>query len=261
VLIFIFAISNAFGEPLDSSFGEGLIVGARPLSMGGAFAGVSDDIKAMRSNLYGLGIYHTLFGVCYRFEHIGVVGIGWNSIDYTDAIGFDDRENVLRLSWAQGTNFFQFGSDIKYLYSNFESSDINGSAHGYGLDLGILLNFSDRRFNIGIVLKNAVSEILYNTGTRERFNKELTAGISIRPQDRLLVSFDVKGIGKLNRCLAGVESYITENFVLRMGGDSKKNISAGIGFRIDRWEIDYAYNINSMKIGNTHYLAIVFSLK
>lgn len=149
--------------------------GVRPLSMGGAFTAISDDITAAYWNPAGLsqfssiqvmGMYSILtldrklnyVATAFPGLGAGAFGLSWlnlsvSNIDGRDVFGnqmgdFSDSENAFYLSYSKSFgDFFYFGGSVKFLMHSLSKN----KATGYGGDFGVLFKpceFLSLGFNI-----------------------------------------------------------------------------------------------------------------
>jgi hypothetical protein len=80
----------------------------------------------------------------------------------------------------------------------------------------------------------------------------------------LLLSVDaVKFSASAFRAFLGGEFNFSDNLFLRIGqqtGDGAKSFSAGIGFRSDRYRLDYGFIPFQSDLGNSHKFSIGLNL-
>ncbi|OGH55344.1 MAG: hypothetical protein A3G34_11825 [Candidatus Lindowbacteria bacterium RIFCSPLOWO2_12_FULL_62_27] len=149
---------------------EAMMVGARPVGMGGAFVAVADDglaahynpaglanlkmrrIDSAYSDLYNLGLLKRNY-MSYAHPKLGRAGaaISWNGLATSQKVTFIDySENAY--GFSVGFPVYRglaVGSTLKYYWVNYDKK-----ATGYGFDLGVMLRFMmDYRF--GVMLRNA----------------------------------------------------------------------------------------------------------
>jgi hypothetical protein len=199
---FILFSTNAFAlvtdigiDPLDQSSG------ARPLSLGGAYAGMSNDINSLFYNPAGLansrGIILTAkdiknysFGVAYE-TGIGNFGIGavfkdFNGVDISDTTQAKYEQDLTMVSYAVGLDKLGFdklsvGLAVKSLVSlrttiPGEADRTTGSGSDY--DLGVLWQPIDYA-SFGMVLKNCSGTEFKLGASEEAFPRATRIGVAV----------------------------------------------------------------------------------
>jgi len=160
--------------------------GARPMGMGGAYTGLSDDVNAIfwnpagltllrESQLtvmytrqmglipYGLGAYTTRFG--YHYVAVGFISSGNDALRETTLIG--SWAGVFKLPALGKTGI---GVNLRYRNSSFGNNEdggetrIQGSASGYGMDFGLMWQITPRT-RVGVFARDVVNSINYDNET------------------------------------------------------------------------------------------------
>ncbi|OGS22260.1 MAG: hypothetical protein A2252_06780 [Elusimicrobia bacterium RIFOXYA2_FULL_39_19] len=245
-------------------------VGARPIAMGGAYAGLSDDINAMYWNPAGLnnvsgreisgsyimwleGISSGQLAFAQKQSNGNVIGIG---VDYLTSGTIEQTEIDTNSSYvATGKTFSSndmmanvslarsIGSDtvggvsLKLIQCKIE----NESASSYAGDVGILtdlINY-DLPLMLGISVQNLGSGIKYTQDT-ETLPMTYRVGLSYiymvaKSEDKINLAFDVSKAGSNDMDLhLGAEYMMGKSIALRAGykksGGSESLTSLSGGF-------------------------------
>ena len=181
-------------------------IGARPLSMGGAFTGLADDESALYYNPAGAVYTRTKAFAASYVNYFGDVssgylaylhplgenqtaGVALNYFNYGEFIGLDSAGNSIgnftpgdlafQASYARRLkNGMALGVTGKLIYEKIQ--DFSTSA--LAADFGFLYHFPNQRASVGLVLQNAGFQISkFWGGVREKLPVLLKAGASIRP--------------------------------------------------------------------------------
>ena len=278
--ILCFTIFWLFATEPQAAF-ENIGIGAKPMGMGGAYTAQADDTNAIIWNPAGLAdiskreiglSYLELYGlVGYSFiayaHHIGNIGTIAGSLSGSNDSEDSYQEVALNISAARqimkssrpdvsgfGSNL-SLGFNLKYLKSRANIGEIKvGSGSGCAIDLGLLYNLRDK-LRFGISLPNLLSYIAYNREElknalahqySESLFREYHLGLAVN------LDFIHRSLGKTSfsaeiangALLFGMEKQI-RNAAVRAGYRFSNGLSSGItiglGYRMDGFELDYAY--------------------
>ncbi len=265
--------------------------GARPLSMGGAFAGLADDENALFYNPAGLAFlarpgltsfYSTQYGgVGYGALGLAVRGFGLGALYLSSPgiAGLGAGSDILRefaytnlagLVGAAGS-LGPLAVGIRAKYLSIASAapgtleTVNGS--GFNGDAAALLALGPLR--LGVVYENLMRQaIRYSTGFEEPWERRLSAGASVR-LGPILLAGDVESLGE--RSSAGSRFYHVGAelalglLALRAGAtgaltpsgpsDQERDLTAGVGLRLGGLQVDYAYLMPSA-LPETHRISL-----
>jgi len=263
-------------------------VGAKSAGMGNAAASVYNGTEAVYwnpANLAYLNQKEFSFSHTVWFENINyewlafaiptrqygvfaaaVQYVSYGSLNKVDNTGFSDGsfspiDMALYLSYANTYKQFQFGTNIKYIYSKIENS-----ASAAAVDLGLSVDLNDDKTSIGAVVTNF--------GTDMKFNKEsaplpflFKMGCSHWIFNEWLVSFDLNfprdnqlyvNLGTQYTISAGKDT----DLFLRCGYDGRNKdipglnwINLGFGLAYLDYVFDYAF-VPYGDIGMTHRLSV-----
>jgi hypothetical protein len=195
-------------------------VGARGISMGGAYTAVTDDAYSLYWNPAGLtriprlsmafmyspyvqDISYQSAYYAQRVNDTSVVAVGLRyldlgSINYTDnnavvQSAFNPRDYVFEVGWAQSI-YDLSDSDVDLslgLTGRWIRSIMVESAYGYGGDLGLLAHFVDSRFDYDL------AAVAQNFGVGEKFDQQRNTlptqgkfGGDIRPSPNFIIAAD-----------------------------------------------------------------------
>ena len=250
-------------------------VGARAAAMGEAFTAVASNGTSLYWNPAGLAQLKTKeISATYNswFEEIkqgylsltfplsrGVMGLGTNYVDMGGLEGRDVEGNPTGDFTASDTHIFigyarklkksSWGFTLGWL-QDLIKEDKKDTLLG---NIGFLYPVSNR-FTLGVVAQNIGGELgsdplplTFKVGAASKF-KTLTLAIDIaKPQDN-----------EIYYCL-GAEWWLRNILALRVGyktnQDIRKGLTAGIGFKMGKTSIDYAY-VPYGDLGNTHRISL-----
>lgn len=256
-------------------------VGARAAGMGGAMAGLADDVTALVYNPAGLalqnpvqiGLQHvmlfkdTMFdfvGFSMPIPEVGTVGVGGvllssSGFDVRDA---DYRPLAVPTSLMQGGFYLGYARDVmtnlavgatlKVAYENV----FGHTGTGIGVDVGGLYTLMPE-LQIGLYLNNALApKVLGDT-----YFGGATLGIGGKLfNDALLLDADVsKSFGNQGfKWKVGGQVDVYENMAfVRAGLDDEIRVAAGAGGKYMNFTLDYALSIEAL--GLAHKVSLGYS--
>ena len=257
-------------------------VGARPAALAGAFTAIDGDLHAIYFNPAGLASLETrsagatylnhvldiqsgVIVVGQHFENVGTVGIGLNYIDYgsfdkTDKNGekfgtFGANNIVMTATYGRTLiNNISAGIGLKYIRSVIDSY----SSQAVAADIGFLYHahFSEN-LNIGVSILHLGQSTSAFIDTKEDLPTQIVAGFSKKLAHLpLLFNANIyKYVDDDIQFAIGGEFTISEGLFLRLGYnslgrdqkvgsdyDSITGFSAGFGFHLKRYQLDYAFS-------------------
>ena len=238
VLVLLCSGEGAFTETFNQSVVKGG-VGIRPLSMGGAFTAVADDVNAIYYNPAGLaGQLFSLSAANYNlnkpnnnsgssgFFNAGSLGYGW----WGASTPTGEAVSVGSLAYAEkAANGFNWGLSYK---------KVNSRAGGtWSSDIGFLLRITSW-LNLGFLAQDFVrnGDMIVDGSSR--------LGVAIIPPDQGLIlaadiEYDADRNGE-NLTHYGLEYSALGGLKLRFGSDKGKT-TYGLGFVLPFMTIDYAF--------------------
>jgi len=278
LLVFPVGLLHAEPYSSVASFWD-LGVGARPLALGEAFTGLADDGSALFYNPAALAwisntsaassaemrpaaAAHGHLTACLRRFAFGVHYFDFGEIPQTDEFGnviglFSYRNcgllagagisaaDVPLLADMRLAGCVALGASAKlFLTDTMEP----GNGHGLSMDLSFLLRVENPWFgqpfldcvSFGALARNFLAtEIVYQSGHREAWQKTASLGISLRALERFTVSAEARTSGSMH---VGLEWTPVPVLSLRCGV-KQTGIwmwSIGLGASLDRYSLDYA---------------------
>ena len=273
-LIFLSFSILSLNSFLYAAFEE-IGAGARPLAMGSAFTGISNDPHAIYYNPAGLvQIRQSQMTAGYGRLYLGLedksnlgsgfvgaaqslkggkwgtLAAGWLYLSLQDAY----REDVISLSYGKEifiTGLF-LGATGKMLRRNFGSDiyteiDPLFTKHGQNTsnlssDLGMLYRPSPR-YSLGLLIKD-MNQPNIGLGEEEKVPLEIRGGFGYH-QRQFLFAGDISYKKKDTNVSFGIEKWLFKIFGLRAGftagSRNKREIATGMGYKSGFLTLDYAF--------------------
>ncbi len=279
-LVLLFALAAgattlAAEDPVGTAAMLDIGLGARALGMGGAHIAAADDAAAIYYNPAGLAfmegrhivsLYTNQFGAAgymglgyaQRYVGAGTMKLDASGIEETDefanvtgVFGVTDLTLVLGAA-ARVMPQFGVGGAVKY-YSQALPANLGRGVTG---DVGILFATDSGKFRIGAVCRNVLGSLKYDSGYADAFDRSFGAGVAVRPIDNLLLAADVIWKEGMDARIGG--EFRLGKFAVRAGGgyrDEKLSFSAGAGFVMPLFSVDYAYQTHSV-LPDSHRLSL-----
>lgn len=251
-------------------------VGARATAMGEAFTALADDGTALYWNPAGLAQIEkievsTMYNM--HFQAInqgyinlasplleGVIGLGINYVDMGQIEGRDEYGNPTGSFGASDIHLFggyanklkniSWGLTVGWLQDKIKRDTKSSFLGSIGLlySLNKYLTLGIVAQNIGTKLGNDSLPFTFKVGAASKL-ETLTLAVDIaKPQD-----------DEIYYCL-GAEWWLRNLLALRVGYKTNQNIgigiTAGIGLKISKTSIDYAY-VPYGDLGSTHRISLV----
>lgn len=299
IKIFVILLSLVFLKTNDiNASGAAFLdeeLSARPIAMGSAFAGVSDDINAIYSNPASLDFmalpeftatykkgfidsYHALFGYIQPLRNFGTISssimmfdAGNMDIDYLDGTSETvsmEKDFVVTLGYGKG--FLEkifLGMNLKYINSALAGKY---SASAFAVDIALIYKLIDNKFSAGVVLRNFGTGLKYISSidylpTELRLGGTYKIDINDANSHSLLLAADL--VRRFNddsetlRLNLGLEMGIWESIALRAGykiGNNSESFTAGIGLNVESIDIGYAFVPSAIEI--THRITLSYKL-
>jgi len=202
----------------------------------------------------------TALGLSFAYNTAGQLELRSRPAPRPEAT-FSIHDVMLALSCARSTRHgLSLGITGKFLYEKIYIE----STSGFAFDLGLLYRLSSTHLNLGLSLRNMGKMTkLKEDPVRLPFLMQL--GVSyqfhVTPGD-VLVCFDLElPRDSVNSLQFGIEYQLCRFLWLRAGyqtGHQERNIAAGLGLRVGRWQIDYAYVPYYFDLGDTHRISLEF---
>jgi hypothetical protein len=155
------------------------------------------------------------------------------------------NENMLRLAYAYSPEYFiTFAASFNVLLTSSDVESFGGS--GSSFDIGFRMVMT-KHMTLGLVLRNAASQLEFDDGTNYSLPRSLTLGIAYRLLQHTTVEGDaVAKFGSISKFVVGAESWLFSGVLALRGGVSamtageNRNIPhLGIGVRLQRLSVDY----------------------
>ena len=262
-------------------------MGARAAGMGEAFTAISGDISSVYWNPAGLS---KLDGVWATFMHnrwfqdisteffASAFRISKNTFAFSFTINsvpdierretatteplsyFDARQVALGAAWSRGfAKKIDLGLTFKWLYEKIDVHTASGIALDLGgiyflrddlklglavLNLGPKMKFEEQKYSLPLIYKMGAVYSNKESYLDGHYNIALDL---VKPADDPL------------RVHTGAEYEFPQNFSIRSGyefGYDEKGFTFGLGFKIRKYSIDYAFVPYSSDLGNTHRISL-----
>lgn len=293
-LLFVFLLfSPTLSQAHPNSGTSGLAflkfgVGARPVAMGEAFVGLSDDVNALYWNPGGLrrlegteitfmhnrwfqDISYEFFGAGRGFgSHSLGVSLALNTVG--DILYYEDRPTTKPLGAFSSHDFFlgltyartlqeklDLGITWRWVYEKIHTN----TAKGWAVDLGGIYRFTDW-MSLGTTLQNLGPKLKFISQSFP-LPTIFRAGIGLSSphlSPSPLFTFDL--VKPRDNGLAlhlGAEYTLLDALSLRAGyqtGYEEKSFSTGFGLKYRNYGIDYAWVPYGSDLGNTHRFSFNF---
>jgi len=278
---------------MESPFAFG--VGARALSLGGAYVAIAEGPTALAWNPGGIGTGQrkeatffytspfvegnrlTFIGYVHPFLDFGTIGVGNQRYGLSDIQKYDEGRAALgsfsnvQNEWILSYALPPYGPLHLGASAKVETHALDDhSATGIGADLGLIVRSEDpptqrlsrRNFSFGLAVRNLLEPKLSLSSGEDRLPMLLRAGVAYRIPFRggggeilLLASLD-QGKESGGRGRIGTEVAVGGGLSLRMGMGGEE-WSSGLGLETGFGRLDYSYG--SRELGTAHRLGITFS--
>lgn len=260
-------------------------VSVRGAGMGGVYSSIVENLGGAYHNPARLGFVDTRAGgISYAdmsglglvrnvyLEYIqpdrgyGAAGMYWNwrgaEVDGPGGVGeLGYAENTL--CYALGKRIGEYvavGAAVKGYFITTDISDAGGK--GGGLDLALFVR-PDPWTTVGLVVRNAISRVEWDTGLGDGLPVEIEAGASYLIIDGLLAAVELRfERGNYNAFAIGAEYVLMPEVATVRGGLTRRfdrtYPSFGLGFTPGKFHIDYAAEIDAggSGLGTTHRLGM-----
>ncbi len=264
-------------------------LGARPISMGGAFTGLADDVNAIFVNPAGIGYLigesasistkiskgtqYTIIGGVERTS-IGAFGIGYitsafDLVDPTDTEYLSEggetpvraMNQTLVLSYARQLNEFMvvpddmgklsLGASVKFSSNKINTAKGLSETNGSsGLKADVAAVFKPNdSFSWGLSMKNLFTKTDKTDAAQADEGFDVAMGISGNVFDKSL-TWSAEG-----KCI-GFEYKPAPSLAVRVGRDGDYNTS-GIGVNLNGISFDYAYLAKETPV---HYVGVSIAI-
>ena len=261
ILILFAAISYAQFENTD--------VGARPVSLGGAFTSIADNSLAVFYNPAGLGqIKYREAAVFYSPAPYGLTDLSTASVSYAEPTSFGTfgaafktygfelyRENNFIVSY--GNNY----KDKVYLGANLNIYNLNirdyNNATAFGLDIGAMAYIA-KFLQWGFFGKNITGTKIGEA--REKIAQVYRTGFMYQPENFLRIAAEAeKDIRYPISIRGGIEYNVIDYVDIRAGVGSEPTLfTAGIGINYNMFSFDYGFT-KSEDLGFSHVGTVSFN--
>ena len=151
---------------------------------------------------------------------------------------FEDAESFISFSAAkQICDKLFFGGTTRFLRQEL----FNADADGYGIDLGLHYDFSEKA-QFGVSMRNMFSSMDWSTGRRDEVPMTTTIGGAVRLKSGIQLLADVvKRESEKADVRLGAEKWFKDKYGLRLG-NNEGDFTVGASAKLNEWSFDYAYN-------------------
>jgi len=255
VLLFVsFRLNYAQFELID--------IGAKPISLGGAFTSLANNSNAVYFNPAGISqIPFREVSVFYSPAPFGLKELANGSVNYVEPTKFGsfglsaktygfELYKEITVTATYSNNYKKkifYGANINYYNLKIQNY---GSASTFGIDIGGLAYLTDfLRWGFAAFNLNRPK-----IGTQDdKLPQVYRTGVSIQPRKELNFVLDVEKDTRYTASLkAGIEYSLYDMIDLRAGiGTEPTKFSGGVGLYYSIFEIDYGF-YNHQDLGLTH---------
>ncbi len=253
-LLVSFRISFSQFELLD--------IGAKPISLGGAFTSLANNSNAVYYNPAGISqLPFREISIFYSPAPFGLKELANGSVNYVEptkygafglsakTYGFElYKEITATVTYANNyRNKIFYGANVNYYNLKIQNY---GSASTIGIDIGVLAYITDfLRWGFSAFNLNRPS-----IGTqKDKLPQVYRTGVSVQPRNDLNFVLDIEKDTRYTTSVkAGVEYSLYNMIDLRAGiGTEPTRFSGGVGIYYSLFEIGYGF-YNHQDLGLTH---------
>lgn len=268
-------------------------VGARPIGMGGCFAGIADDVNAIEWNPAGLNYLsereisftHGVWLEDIYFDYLayaslnkvlgGRVGgavkyLSMSKIEKIDNLGFKSGESfqpydlAIIVSYAREIINIPLGINFKFIRSEIDDS----TANTFAFDLGGIYKLMKEKLSIGVVVENIGAGMKFDEKEDPLPLNMKIGGAYQLLKDSLTVAmeFNIPSDNNINQHL-GVEYIYKKIKKIQIVGrtgyktntiediDLLSGLSLGLGFKLQGYSLDYAW-VPYGELEDTHRISL-----
>ncbi|HMQ80411.1 MAG TPA: hypothetical protein PKE39_07255 [Ignavibacteria bacterium] len=237
-------------------------IGAKPISLGGAFTSLANNSNAVYYNPAGISqIPFREVSVFYSPAPFGLKELANGSVNYVEPTKFGafglsaktygfELYKEITVTATYSNNYKKkifYGANINYYNLKIQNY---GSASTFGIDIGGLAYLTDfLRWGFAAFNLNRPK-----IGTQDdKLPQVYRTGVSIQPRKELNFVLDVEKDTRYTASVkAGVEYSLYDMIDLRAGiGTEPTKFSGGVGLYYSIFEIDYGF-YNHQDLGLTH---------
>lgn len=237
-------------------------IGAKPISLGGAFTSLANNSNAVYYNPAGISqIPFREVSVFYSPAPFGLKELANGSVNYVEPTKFGafglsaktygfELYKEITVTATYSNNYKKkifYGANINYYNLKIQNY---GSASAFGIDIGGLAYLTDfLRWGFAAFNLNRPK-----IGTQDdKLPQVYRTGVSIQPRKELNFVLDVEKDTRYTASVkAGVEYSLYDMIDLRAGiGTEPTKFSGGVGLYYSIFEIDYGF-YNHQDLGLTH---------
>lgn len=254
LLLVLFRNSFAQFELID--------IGAKPISLGGAFTSLANNSNAVYYNPAGISqLQFREISIFYSPAPFGLKELANGSVNYVEPTKFGvfglsaktygfDLYKEITVTATYSNNYKKkifYGANVNFYNLKIQNY---GSASTFGIDIGGLAYLTDfLRWGFAAFNLNRPK-----IGTQDdKLPQVYRTGISIQPRNDINFVLDVEKDTRYTTSVkAGIEYSIYDMIDLRAGiGTEPTRFSGGVGLHYSIFEIDYGF-YNHQDLGLTH---------
>ncbi len=194
-------------------------------------------------------------------EH--AIGLLYSNLLFEISDGHTYTENSLLIGYSYSPEYFvSVGASMGVLLASSDLGDFD--AKGTTLSAGIRVALLER-LTLGVVVRNAFSYLMFESGDDYTLDRSLTVGVGVRILENATLEGDVVGaFGGIARVVLGGEAMLFSDLLSLRGGISAVTAGEnrvmphmGVGIGLRRFRLDYNANFDSEEaFGNTHRFSL-----
>jgi len=203
-------------------------------------------------------ISHLTTGLIFNYYNLPALyaGLSWRKLNFVEAVGYEDNENILMATTGIKIHSLCFGVNWKYFYSSLNSIFIQSISRGYGIDTGI--NYSFKRIIFGVSILNLYAN-LNSDEKKIKYKSHFGIGAKYFFLKNLFIYATIYK-SPVKYIFSTAFNYKLKYISFSTGISSKKEIGLGIYLLINKFFIKYGYSLQPDENINKNSISFLFQM-